>query len=265
VRKTIAILVSVGVALVIPGVLVVNGLRLLANDWYVHAEYARPGFPDDRYGLTKAERTDLALIGLRSIQPQHGEGVELLREARLPEGGPAFTEREIVHMDDVRTLIGYLFWGHLAALGAIAALTVALARFGFRGVLARGLLGGGVLTLAVAALLVGLMLTDFDWLFNAFHRTFFEGETWVFPTSDTLIRVYPEVFWSDFAIVLGVLTVLQAIALTAGAWWWLRRSRRLDLSGPVEHRGHALTAADAHGDDAAPEAQTLERVHQLDR
>jgi integral membrane protein (TIGR01906 family) len=234
VRRTIAILAAAAVALVIPAALVVNGLRLLANDWYVHAEYARPGFPDDPYGLAKDERTDLALIGLRSIQPHHSEGVQLLREARLPDGSPAFTEREIVHMQDVRTLVGALYWYHLGALALILVVALAFRRStSARGLLSRALLAGGVLTLAGALLLVVLMLTAFDWLFTNFHLAFFEGESWRFPTSDTLIRIYPETFWSDFSIVLGALTVLQAVTLAASSWWWLRRGRRTAPAGAL--------------------------------
>lgn len=219
-------------ALAIPAVLAVNGVRLLANDWYVYAAYARPGFPDDRYGLTKGERIDLALVGLRSIQPHHSEGVQPLREARLPDGSLAFTEREIVHMDDVRTLLGALYWYHLGALGLTLLIALAFRRSATaRGLLPRALLAGGLLTLGGALLLVVLMLAAFDWLFLNFHRAFFEGDTWLFPTTDTLIRIYPETFWSDFSIVLGMLTVVQAVALAAGSWWWLRRRRRAGASG----------------------------------
>lgn len=233
-RRTIAIAAAAVVALAIPATLVVTGLRLLANDWYVHAEYARPGFPDDPYGLTKDERTDLALIGLRSIQPHHSEGVQLLREARLPDGGPAFTEREIVHMQDVRTLVGALYWYHLGALALIFVVALAFRRSTTaRGLLSRALLAGGLLTLGGALLLVILMLAAFDWLFTNFHTVFFEGETWLFPTTDTLIRIYPETFWSDFSIVLGVLTVVQALALAGASWWWLRRSRAVAPSGSL--------------------------------
>jgi integral membrane protein (TIGR01906 family) len=225
-RRTIAIIAALSVALVIPGALVVNGLRLLANDWYVHAEYARPGFPDDRYGLTKEERTDLALIGLRSIQPHHSDGMQRLREARLPDGSAAFTEREVVHMQDVRRLVGALYWYHLGALALILAVALVFRRStAARGLFSRALLAGGLLTLGGALLLVVLMLAAFDWFFTSFHTVFFEGETWRFPTTDTLIRIYPEAFWSDFSIVLGVLTVVQAVALAGGSWWWLRRSR----------------------------------------
>jgi integral membrane protein (TIGR01906 family) len=214
------------VALAIPVVLLGNGLWLLTNDWYVHAEYARPGFPDDRYGLAKEERTRLALLGLDAIQPFNGAGVQVLREARFGDGTPAFNDREIAHMDDVRGVVGKVLLAHAVAVGviALAALAGRLGRMG--GALARGLFGGGLLTLGIAAVLGIYMLANFDDFFVQFHEALFEAGTWSFPLSDTLIRLYPDAFWSDFGAVLAAFTVLQAVALSGGLWWWRRRAAR---------------------------------------
>ena len=220
-----ATLLSVVVALAVPAVLLGNGLWLLTNDWYVHAEYARPGFPDDRYGFSKEERTRLALVGLDSIHPFNRDGVRVLREAALPGGGAAFNEREIVHMSDVRGLVARVLLAHAIALVAIIAVWVVARLRRLDGVMSRGLFAGGVLTLVIAAALGVMMLVAFDWFFVQFHEALFTGDTWQFPSSDTLIRLYPDVFWSDFGGILAGLTVLQAAALSGGLWWWKRRVR----------------------------------------
>ena len=53
-----------------------------------------------------------------------------------------------------------------------------------------------------------------------FHLAFFGGSSWRFDDTDTLRRLYPDRFWIDTAVVLGVLAVVQAAALwfVAGAW-----------------------------------------------
>ncbi len=241
-RRAIPIVLSALVALAVPAVLLGNSLWVLANGWYVHAEYARPDFPDDRYGFTKAERTDLALVGLRSIQPLNRDGVDVLREPRLADGSPAFTEREIAHMDDVRGLVGKVLLAHAIALAVVVAAVVALWRLrlkspfrndgtvlhletGSKSVVTHALLRGGVLMLAIAAVLGVLMLVNFDWFFVQYHEALFEGDSWRFRSSDTLLRLYPDAFWSDFGAVLAGLTVLQAVLLTGGAWRRLRQSR----------------------------------------
>jgi integral membrane protein (TIGR01906 family) len=205
-------------------VLLGNGLWLLTNDWYVHAEYARPGFPDDPYGFTKEQRTELALVGLQAIHPFNADGVQVLREARLPDDGPAFNGREIAHMQDVRGVVDRVLLAHLVALVTIALVWIVNWRLRLPRVLERGLYRGGLLTLGIAAVLGIYMLVNFDDFFVQFHQALFEGDSWRFPSSDTLIRLYPDAFWSDFGGVLAGLTVLQAVLLSGGIWWWRRRS-----------------------------------------
>lgn len=217
-------LLVVLVALSTPALLLVNGVRVVARDWIVPFEYGRDGFPDDRYGLERAEREDLALVGLRSILP--GGSITLLRSARLPDGEPAFGEDEIAHMQDVRDLLTRALRVQLVALVAIALAGVALARTRLRRVVPAGLLGGALLTLGLAVAAVPALAFGFDDVFVGFHGVFFEGDSWEFPRSATLIRIYPERFWSDvFALVAG-LALAQALLLAPLSWLWLRRARR---------------------------------------
>jgi integral membrane protein (TIGR01906 family) len=224
--RRLPLVLSLVVTLAVPAVLLGNGLWLLTNDWYVHAEYARPGFPGDRYGFTKAERTELALVGLESIHPFNGSGVQVLRDARLPDGQPAFGAREIQHMEDVRGLVGSVLLAHLIALSAIVIVWFAARARGLRGVVSTGLLRGSVLTLALAAAIGLAMLVSFDWFFVQFHEALFTGDTWRFASTDTLLRLYPDAFWSDFGGVLAGLSILQAIVLGGGLWLRRRRAGR---------------------------------------
>jgi len=221
VRRVLIILVSIVIAILVPALLVVNAIRVLANDWTIHFEYAKPDFPsDDR--LTLNERTELALTGMHSVLPQHSEGIDLLREARLPDGSEAFNARELKHMQDVRILIGRVYPLHLAALAAIVVLAIVLGRSEeTKTIIPRALQWGSILTLMIAAGLIAYILINFNTFFTQFHLIFFEGDTWQFLLTDTLIRLYPVRFWSDAAILIGGATVAQALALLAGTWWWL--------------------------------------------
>lgn len=212
------------VTVVTPPLLVVNGLRLVANDWIVRFEYGRDGFPDDRYGLTREERTTLALTGLESIRPG-SEGVILLERARLPDGTPAFTAPEIEHMADVRRVFGTALRLQLVAAAALVLAALALSRTPLRHAVPLGLMLGALLTLAVAVLAVPVILLGFEGFFARFHEVFFDPGTWRFPSSDTLIRLYPERFWEDVSQLVASLTLLQALVLAPLAWWWWRRAR----------------------------------------
>ncbi|HET9289167.1 MAG TPA: TIGR01906 family membrane protein [Gaiella sp.] len=212
------------VALVVPPTLVVTALRVLATDTFVRFEYDRDGFPSDRYGLTDEERQSLALTGLESIRPR-SDGIVLLERATLPDGSPAFDSRELTHMEDVRTLFGAALRAQLVIVLLLIVLAVALSRSRLREVVPRGLLAGALTTLAIAVLAVPFILLGFDRFFTRFHEMFFEGDSWRFSDTDTLIRLYPERFWEDVSQLAAAITVAQAVLLAGVAWWWLRRTR----------------------------------------
>jgi integral membrane protein (TIGR01906 family) len=215
----------VAIAVSVTPILVVNAFRVLATGTFVRAELGRDGFPPDRYGLTNDQRKELALLGLRSIQPG-SEGIALLERARLPNGSPAFGLRELTHMRDVRRLFGIALRSQLIALVVIGALALGLARTRFRAVVPLGLLAGAAATLATALLAVPLILLGFDGFFTRFHEVFFSGDSWQFNNADTLIRIYPEQFWQDVSRLAAGIAVAQALVLVPLAWWWHRAARR---------------------------------------
>ena len=215
----------VAIAVSVTPILVVNAFRVLATGTFVRAELGRDGFPPDRYGLTNEQRKELALLGLRSIQPG-SEGIALLERARLPNGSPAFGLRELTHMRDVRRLFGIALRGQLIALIVIGALALGLARTRFRAVVPLGLLAGAAATLATALLAVPLILLGFDGFFTRFHEVFFSGDSWQFNNADTLIRIYPEELWQDVSRLAAGIAVAQALVLVPLAWWWHRAARR---------------------------------------
>jgi len=213
------------IAVAVTPILVVNGFRVLATGTFVRFELERDGFPPDRYGLTTDERTALALIGLRSIQPG-SDGIALLERARLPNGTAAFGLRELTHMRDVRRLFGIALRAQLVALVVIGALALGLARTRLRTVVPLGLLAGAVGTLVIAVLAVPVILLGFDGFFVRFHEVFFSGDSWRFNDADTLIRIYPERFWQDVSRLAAAVAVGQALVLAPLAWWWHRAARR---------------------------------------
>jgi integral membrane protein (TIGR01906 family) len=221
--SVLAAALVVAIAVAVPPTLVANALRALATETFTRWELDR--LEPDRYGLSAAERETLALTGLRSIQPG-SDGIVLLERATLPDGSPAFDQRELSHMEDVRTVFGAVLRVELAVLVAVALLAVGLAWTRFRAVVPFGLLAGSLATLAVAVLAVPLILLGFDTFFTGFHETFFEGDTWRFSSTDTLIRLYPERLWEDVSAIAAALTVVQALVLAPLAWWWLRAVRR---------------------------------------
>lgn len=215
--------VSLLIALTVFPIVAIGALRVVTQPWIVHFEVDHGRLPADRYGFTDDDRVRLGLIGLEAIRPG-GEGIALLERTTLPDGTPAFGDRELRHMGDVRSIVGVLFRLHTALLVTVGltALVLARSRSG-RTAVPRGLRWGAFATVAIAAVLGIVMAVAWDPFFETFHRIFFEGRTWWFYADDTLRRVYPDAFWMGVAAwITGLATLFTGLVL-AGATWWRRR------------------------------------------
>jgi integral membrane protein (TIGR01906 family) len=204
-----------------PVLLVLIGVRLVMTPLFLSFEYQRAGFPADFYGFTTEDRLQYAPYALDYLL--NGEDIDYLGNLTFPDGTPLYNERELRHMHDVKIVTQAAF-GLALILGAAAlAATVYLARRrDLRPVLAGSLLAGALLTLGVIAGIVAIAVANWDFFFSRFHQIFFEGDTWTFAYSDTLIRLFPEQFWFDAALAIGLLTVIGSLVALAAAWRWLR-------------------------------------------
>jgi integral membrane protein (TIGR01906 family) len=209
-------------AVLTPVVFVGNGLYLLTHGWFVRAEYARPGFPDDAFGMGRDERVRLAEVGLHAILPWNRDGIERLRRAQLSDGTLAFDGRELRHMRDVRRLLAILLGLHALCLVSLVVLAIGRRT---RDVARRALRAGAWVTLGLFAFVVVVLLLDDDWFLTGFHSVFFEGRSWRFSDQETLRRLFPDLFWRDTTTVLGALALLQALFALWLTWWRGRSDR----------------------------------------
>lgn len=130
-------------------------------------------------------------------------------------GGPVLDPRERAHMHDVRGVFAGFFAAvilagvFLAVVGRRARRAAWFWRATRAGAIA---LAGGVVVLGVVSLVA------FDALFEVFHRIFFAGGTYLFdPRTERLVQLFPDQFWSETSIVLGlVLLGLAGIVLVIG-------------------------------------------------
>ena len=206
-----------GIGVLVPLVLILTNVRLLLTPVFVSVEYSTPGFPDDPYGFTREERVRLAEIARAYLF--NDAGPEFLADVRDPNGIALFNPRELSHMVDVKVLVqgAMRLWTALVIL--LAGVGFAAWRFASSGTVWRGFNLGARITLFLMAALVGLLLLSFSVLFTGFHQVFFQSGTWVFYTSDTLIRLFPMRFWRDVFALLMALTLVEAALLL----WVTRR------------------------------------------
>jgi integral membrane protein (TIGR01906 family) len=203
--------------LALPPFIILSNLYIVMNPAYVYFEYGRPDFPPaDRYDL--ASRTANSVATVRFVR---GEiPLDTLK------GLGVYNEREIKHLVDVQVVASRALMAH-ALLGflILLALVVLLRSRETRALAPRGLLNGAILTLAFFGAVGLFALVAFNAFFVVFHRLFFEGDTWLFAYSDSLIQFYPIRFWEDAAYILVGGAVIEAIVIGVGAYVWLRRAR----------------------------------------
>lgn len=207
----LAAIITIG----IPPLLVLSNLSIFLTPQYVMFEYGKPDFPPAEL-FKPADRTYFA-----------GESVLYERGDRSFEqfkGLGVYNDRELNHMVDVRVLIAQVgVFQMMDGLLVLVLLITLIALPATRAFAARGLFNGALLTLGLFGLLGVFASTTFDTFFVDFHRVFFQGETWLFYTTDSLIQFYPVRFWFDTALYLVGLTIVEAIVLGVVGWIWLRR------------------------------------------
>lgn len=71
---------------------------------------------------------------------------------------------------------------------------------------------GGVISLAVPALLTVLLFADWGRFFVGFHHLFFNNDYWIFdPAQDPVINILPDTFFLHCALLILILVILGGI------------------------------------------------------
>ncbi len=216
---TIAPLLRIYLTIALPIVLTLISVRLIMTPLYLQLEYTRPGFPADPFGLTTEDRLNFAPYALKYLI--NNEDISYLSDLEFADGSRLFTSRELRHMHDVQYVTQLAFGaGIVNGILVLASVIILWKTPQTRRHLQRGLFNGSLLTLSIIGAIIFVAIISWQTFFNNFHSTFFASGTWIFAYSDTLIRLFPEQFWFDTAIVVGGLTTLTAGLILIFSWRW---------------------------------------------
>ena len=190
------------------------GLRILLTPLFYNVEYRMPYFPPDSYGFTREDRLHWAPYAVDYLL--NNADISYLGDLTFEDRTPLFNERELSHMHDVKGVTK----GALRVWYITVVLLVGLgiwARYGkWWQAYRQGLRRGGWLMIGLV-IAIGLFGAIAFWqLFTLFHALFFQGDSWQFLFSDTLIRLFPIQFWQDAFIWAGVISVGGALGLALG-------------------------------------------------
>ncbi len=214
-------LLSWFVALFIPLALIGAGLRLLLTTTFLNIEYNMPYFPRDEYGFTKEDRLRWAPYALNYLV--NNSDISYLGNLKFDDGDPLYNDRELSHMEDVKRVTRGALNVWYATLTLLLALGI-WSRLGhWEQTYRLGLMRGGWLMVGLAVaigliVVIGIAINpNVFWnFFVGFHSLFFEGDSWLFLYSDTLIRLFPLRFWQDAFLLAAMIALGGGIALGLG-------------------------------------------------
>jgi integral membrane protein (TIGR01906 family) len=211
-------LASVGVAICAALVVIGASVAVFLNPVWVGFEQIRTGA--DRltaYSVADVHRVTDAVLGELLFGP-----ATFLQQVG---GVDVFDARERQHLADVRGVMLPFF---ALVLIAAVALLVAGWRARDRAWLWRSI-AGGTAVLGGAVVIVGaLFALFFDAAFDFFHRLFFASGSYTFDSStERLVQLFPEDFWSETSIALAVVILVIASLVT---WFAFRRLAAADTA-----------------------------------
>ncbi|HSP55727.1 MAG TPA: TIGR01906 family membrane protein [Dehalococcoidia bacterium] len=212
--------------LVVPLALITTNIRVAISEQPVYDYAVRHYGAEQASGIPQAEllrANDTIhdyLVNSRSgalsitVIDQQGQAVSL------------FNIKETAHMADVRDLVGVLFLVQALALAGLIALAVVMLAMWPPRALAAAALYGSVLTAGILAMAALLSLSGFDAAWSQFHGIAFTNDFWELdPSTDHLIQMFPEAFWFDITMLIGVATMAEAVLISACSVGYLMLSR----------------------------------------
>ena len=202
------------VAILVPVMLILTAVRLLITPAFVQLEYRTPNFPPDPYGFTREDRLYWSQIALDYLL--NDESISFLEDLQFEDGSQVYNARELKHMLDVKNVVQAVLIAWYVSLFSTFLLGIWAYWGGWLDEYKQGLARGGWITVILIAVTLVAVLIAFSVFFVFFHEVFFDTGTWVFRFSDTLIRLFPERFWRDTFIAIGLLSMAGGLALGLG-------------------------------------------------
>jgi integral membrane protein (TIGR01906 family) len=213
----------------LPIALVTTNVRIVVNEPRVY-EYAADHY--DTPVTTGIPRDELLRASgeLRDYFNSDDDEPIFVRVQKAGAPISLFNRRETAHLQDVRTLFQASFRVQEAAVIFALAYVVTVflwAREGSLRALATQIVISGLLSLAVIGVVGAVAVAGFDQAFDWFHRIAFDNDLWKLDsTRDHLIQMFPEDFWRDVSLWVGIGTLVELMALAVVAAGYLGLTRQ---------------------------------------
>ena len=219
----------------LPIALITTNVRIAANEPRVY-EYATDHY--DTPQTTGIAREEL-LRASGELRDYFNNDEDSIFARVEKDGEPIslFNSRETAHLRDVKTLFQASFRVQEATAVFVLAYVVTVfiwAREGSLRTLATQVAISGLLGIAVIGVVGAIAVAGFDAAFERFHLIAFDNDFWKLdPDRDHLIQMFPEAFWRDLSLWVGIGTVAELGVLAAASAAYLALTRRSVVSHPL--------------------------------
>lgn len=154
-------------------------------------------------------------------------------------GAPVLNEAERSHMRDVRGVFAGFGLLVLVAAGLLVYAARRARERDSRRELWTGVRNGAAGLAVIVTVLGVLSLVAFDAMFEVFHELFFPAGTFTFdPATSRLVQLFPDRFWSETTLAVGIVCLVAAIGVT-----WLASRRLARTAAPAAAPSLSVSSA----------------------
>lgn len=229
----------------VPAFLVTANVRFAASDSWFSKQGFRTYHVDRTTGVSYQELDTAADDIVRYFEDDRSSlRIQVTVDNRETS---LFSEDEISHMRDVKTLMRAVYRLNEASLAIIIAYiggVVLWARERSPRQLAKYSLVGVAVGIVLVAVVGAFAATGFDAAWTKFHEIAFRNDLWQLdPSRDRLIQMFPEPFWEDMTFIVGGLTVLEVLTIVSASISYLVFGRPSDAEAAAAYEESRHNAA----------------------
>ncbi len=207
---------AIFIAIFLPFIIIMGGVRILLSFNYPGFQYGLIGFPEDTLGYSREERTKLAEATMHYLTSN--EKITSLIEIEDSLGKKVYTPDELSHLQDVKQVVelASLVWYIVCGLSIAFLIWMLVTKSWSQ--LRYSLFWGAILTLVLMIAVVSFTILSFNSLFEKFHTIFFPQGNWTFSATSGLIRLFPLPLWLNAFILISVYALIISLLLVLIFW-----------------------------------------------
>ena len=194
-----------------------NATYLINSNWLYSYNWNRNNIPES----TNLSIDDLNFIS-NKINTYFSDDHERLNIKIKVNGyeNSIYNEKEITHMIDVKNLIKFVYMISIVSTVILILSIISLIYFlkeNSYNLLSSTIKNSFLIFGSIVSIFILASITNFTWVFTKFHMLSFSNDLWILdPKKDMLIMMFPERFFLETTLLIGLFTICEYIAIWFG-------------------------------------------------